>query len=387
MNFNTQLDAWLPALGQLNALQQRALHYLQNTGLPTRRVEHWKYTDVQRLLTARLLSFTDTAFAFAPVQQWLPPQFMQQLNAQPGLQASWQPRVLASTDFRDGIDALHYLLVPEALVIRVTGNQQLQLFPSHDSPHTLFACAVTLELAEHAQLALFEADQSRQSFCFFQLKLRLAANSSCQHAWLGRDNDWHLSQVQVEQQQDSVYRGISLAFGNQLSRRDHQFDLLGSQAQVQLDTLSLNQQQQHHDMRLTANHQAPHTRCDLRHYAVADDQAVSNCNGRIHITSQGHQAEGAFNSKSLLLSTEALINTQPELEIYHDQVRCQHGATTSALDEDQRLYLRARGLDERSANALLLEGFVRQAFDHFANDVLSAPLLTQVLDYLKPNNP
>ena len=276
-------------------------------------------------------------------------------------------------------------MVPEALRIRVSGEQQLQLFPSHDVPHTLFACAIELELADHAQLSLFEADVAQNSFCFFQLHLRLAANSRCQHAWLARDNHLHLSQLRVEQQQDSAYRGISLAIGNQLCRRDHQFYLLGRDAQVQLDTLSLNQQQQQHEMRLAANHQAADTRCDLRHHAVAGDQAISNCNGRIHITKQGHQAEGAFNSKSLLLSTGAQINTQPELEIYHDQVRCQHGATTSALDEDQRLYLRARGLDEHSANALLLEGFVRQAFDHFANESLSSPLWTQVLDYLKPH--
>jgi Fe-S cluster assembly protein SufD len=381
MKLNTLLDAWLPTLGQLNPLQQQALDYLQTIGLPTRRVEHWKYTDVQRFLTERL-TMARPPYTLATIEQGA--QFLQQLNAKPGLQASWHPRVLTAPDFRDGIDALHYLLVPEALRIRVIGEQQLQLFPSHDMLPSLFACAIELELAEHAQLALFETDTAQHSFCFFQLKLSLAANSVCQHAWLGHDNDLHLSQLQIEQHQGSAYRGISLAMGNQLCRRDHQFYLLGRHAQVQLDTLSLNQQQQQHEMRLAANHHAPGTRCDLRHHAVAGDQAVSNCNGRIHITPQGHQAEGAFNSKSLLLSTGAQINTQPELEIYHDQVRCQHGATTSALDEDQRLYLRARGLDEHSANALLLEGFVRQAFDHFANESLSALLWTQVLKYLTP---
>ncbi len=380
MNLITLLDTWLPDLGQLNPLQQQALDYLQTHGLPTRRVEHWKYTDMQRFLTSTVLK---SIYPLANLQRLLPAQFVEQINTQQGLHASWQARALTTPNFLDGIDALHHLLAPEVLVICVSGEQQLHLFPSHNTPSGLFASAMTLELAENSQLTVFEADQAEQGLCFSQLNIRMAAHSFCQHAWLSSAGGLHVSQLNVEQHVQSEYRGISLAIGGKLCRREHHFNLAGSHAQVQLNTLSLNQQQQHHEMRLAVNHQAPHTRCDLRHHAVADDQAVSNCNGRIHITKAGHQAEGAFISKSLLLSPSAQINTQPELEIYHDQVRCSHGATTSALDEDQRLYLRARGLDEHSANALLLEGFVRHAFDHFANDALSTPLWTQVLAYLK----
>ena len=106
MNLTTLLDAWLPTLGQLNPLQQQALHYLQTLGLPTRSAEHWKYTDVQRFLTERLTSTaTNSPYPLANVQQ--ASQFLQQLNTHTGLDASWQPRVLTTADFRDGIDALH----------------------------------------------------------------------------------------------------------------------------------------------------------------------------------------------------------------------------------------------------------------------------------------
>jgi Fe-S cluster assembly protein SufD len=376
MNITELLNAWLPALGALNPLQQQALDYLHVYGLPSRRVEHWKYTDVSRFLTSH--------YQLAATQALLPADFIKALNAHKNLQASWQPRQLSAENFRDGIEALHHLLVPQTLHIQISGQQHLQLFPSHDLRQQLFASSITLELAEHAELTLYEADLAIDSFGFSQLHIVMTAHSQCRHAFLGNASDLHISRLQVDQQADSHYQGLSIAVGGKLCRREHQFDLAGHHAKVQLNTLSLNQQQQHHEMRVEANHLAPDTQCDLRHNAVADDEAVSNCNGRIHISKAGHQAQGAFISKSLLLSASAQINTQPELEIYHDQVRCSHGATTSALDDDQRLYLRARGLDEKSANALLLTGFVRNAFDHFADADLSAPLWTQVQTYLRP---
>ena len=83
-------------------------------------------------------------------------------------------------------------------------------------------------------------------------------------------------------------------------------------------------------------------------------------------------------SKTLLLSDGASMNNKPELEIFADDVVCGHGATCGRLDADQLFYLEARGLPLKEAEALLVEGFAREAFESLNNEALREELFKRV---------
>jgi Fe-S cluster assembly protein SufD len=75
-------------------------------------------------------------------------------------------------------------------------------------------------------------------------------------------------------------------------------------------------------------------------------------------------------SQAILLSPNAVMNNKPELEIFADDVVCGHGATVGALDRDQLFYLRARGIPETEAEAMLLEAFGFEAIERVADEAL-----------------
>ena len=94
------------------------------------------------------------------------------------------------------------------------------------------------------------------------------------------------------------------------------------------------------------------------------------------VVSQDAQKTDAFQfNQNLLLSENAEVNVKPELEIYADDVKCSHGATTGELDEQMLFYLRSRGLNKEEAKKILIEGFVNELFENVANKELKKKLL------------
>jgi Fe-S cluster assembly protein SufD len=104
--------------------------------------------------------------------------------------------------------------------------------------------------------------------------------------------------------------------------------------------------------------------------AVVDDRAHSVFQGRIIVRPQAQKTDAKMMTRALLLSDEAEADNKPELEIFADDVTCGHGATTGALDESLLFYLRARGLSEKEAQALLIQAFVGEAIETIASDAL-----------------
>jgi Fe-S cluster assembly protein SufD len=104
--------------------------------------------------------------------------------------------------------------------------------------------------------------------------------------------------------------------------------------------------------------------------SVVDDRAHSVFQGRIMVRPGAQKTDAKMMTRALLLSDEAEADNKPELEIFADDVTCGHGATTGALDESLLFYLRARGLSEKEAQALLIQAFVGEAIESIADDSL-----------------
>ena len=90
--------------------------------------------------------------------------------------------------------------------------------------------------------------------------------------------------------------------------------------------------------------------------------------GKVHVHQIAQQTDGYQLCNSILLSDKAEMDTKPELEIYADDVKCSHGATTAELDEDPLFYLQARGIDKNEAQAMLLQAFVAESLEAFEDD-------------------
>jgi Fe-S cluster assembly protein SufD len=127
---------------------------------------------------------------------------------------------------------------------------------------------------------------------------------------------------------------------------------------------------QHADTTLLMDHAVPHCASREVFRAVLDDATHSVFQGRIIVRPDAQKTDAKMMTRALLLSDDAEADNKPELEIFADDVTCGHGATSGALDDSLLFYLRARGLPEKEAQALLIQAFVGEAIESIANDTL-----------------
>ena len=156
----------------------------------------------------------------------------------------------------------------------------------------------------------------------------------------------------------------------------------GGHASLDLRGLCLLRGEAHADNTLVVDHAAAH--CESREFFrhIVEDRATGVFQGKIIVRPGAQKTDGVMRSNALLLSPEAEMMNKPELEIFADDVVCGHGATVGELDEDQLFYLMARGLPRLDAEALLLEAFASETFDHVAEGPLRDALAAQVAGWL-----
>jgi Fe-S cluster assembly protein SufD len=171
------------------------------------------------------------------------------------------------------------------------------------------------------------------------------------------ERGFHTATTHSSQARNSNYSCATFAFGASLTRHDINAVLDGDGADCTLDGLSILRGRQHVDFHTTLEHAKPH--CTSWEYfnGVFDDRARGIFNGRIIVRPGAQRTDSKQTNNNLLLSKHARADSQPQLEIYADDVRCTHGATLGPIDEKQLYYLQTRGLHAEAARSLLTYGF------------------------------
>jgi Fe-S cluster assembly protein SufD len=188
------------------------------------------------------------------------------------------------------------------------------------------------------------------------------------------DGAFHMATSQSHQGRDSTFTSLSVAIGAGLSRHDVGGVLGGAGGQLILNGLSVLTGRQHVDYHTTIDHSQPHCESHELFNGIFRDHARGVFNGRIIVRPGAQRTDSKQTNNNVLLSQDARADSQPQLEIYADDVKCTHGATIGPLDPNALFYLRARGVPAAEARHLLTYGF--------AADVLARVDLANVRDRL-----
>ncbi len=182
---------------------------------------------------------------------------------------------------------------------------------------------------------------------------------------------------------DARYEALNVISGAGLVRNQIYADIDGENADCTLNGVNLLSGTQHADTTITIEHQAPHCISNQVYKNVVTDSARGVFQGKVHVHRPAQKTDGYQLSNTLLLSDLAEMDTKPELEIYADDVKCSHGATTGQLDEDPLFYLRARGIPENTARALLIEAFLGEALERVSDETIQTRAREIISDWLK----
>ncbi len=229
---------------------------------------------------------------------------------------------------------------------------------------------LVISLEQGAQATVIDRFAGRgASLTNLGVEIALAETARLNHI-IHQDEDpaaFHIRTTAATVARDAAYDSFTLTTGARLSRGEHHVRLTGTGAHAALNGAYLIRDHQHADVTTLTAHEQPHGTSQQTYAGVIDGNARGVFQGKIHVLPDAQKTDGYQLSRALLLSSQAEINSKPELEIYADDVKCSHGATSGQLDAAALFYLRSRGIPEAQARALLIEAFVSEALDLVPN--------------------
>ncbi|MCS3902136.1 Fe-S cluster assembly protein SufD [Methylohalomonas lacus] len=382
--------------------RKAALERFAATGLPTKKVEAWKYTDVQPIAKRHF----NTTQAAPPIDVgqvdavrfgdldchelvFVNGRFNAQLSRLGDTASGISIRSLAAAlaDSDSGIGArlghclgenthafteLNTAFLQDGAVIEVARGVQvdkpivlLYLDTATDTP-TACHPRTFVSLGENAAATLVESfaglDDSSENLTNQVTEIDLADNARLDHYKIvqGGGKNFHIGSINARQARDSRLESHSLALGGNLTRTDINTRLEAEGATVILNGLYMVDGKQHVDHHTRVDHLVPHTNSVETYRGVLNGNSRAVFNGKVYVHRDAQKTDAQQSNANLLLSKTAEVDTKPELEIYADDVKCSHGATVGQLDEDALFYLRSRAIDESTAGSLLTYAFASE---------------------------
>ncbi|MEQ8604487.1 MAG: Fe-S cluster assembly protein SufD [Marivibrio sp.] len=407
----------------LAKLRVQAAEAYDSAGLPTRHVERWKFTDLRGL---RRLGFAEAHTVDAPrlpdhvlsgegvrlvlVNGRVSPS-LSQLDALPegvrvrsiaaAIQAedeSVADRLTLDAGFTDApLAALNTAALEDGWMIdvapgaRVEAPLHLIFLAQNDASESAAACLprLVLSVGEGASLSVLESHVGAgvgATFSNSVSEIAVGADARLGHYVLQheRTDSYHIASTAIRLDERAVYDGFVLQLGAALARREVRALLAGEAASLTINGAYLGDGERLVDNTLYTDHAAPATVSAETFKGVLDHRARGVFQAKTRVQRAAQQTDAHQLHKALLLADGAEVDAKPELEIYADDVACAHGATAGDLDRDQLFYLRARGVPENQARAMLIEAFmldsVEAVTDEAAREALRAALAAKLSD-------
>ena len=241
-------------------------------------------------------------------------------------------------------------------------------------------------LEEGAQLTLVERHEGQGVYWKnMSTEIELHANARLNHIRIQEDSvdAVQTNMVHITMERDAYLNSFSLNLGGKLTRHDIHMVLNGENIDGSLNGVNLLSDEQHGDTTILMEHTAPYCLSNQFYRTILDDTARGVFQGKVHVHQAAQKTDGYQLSNTILLSPKAEMDTKPELEIYADDVKCSHGATTGALDEEPLFYLRSRGLSEAEARMLLMQAFIDEVADKVENEKLQDQIKEKMTCWLQ----
>lgn len=418
-----QARARLPGGQAIADRRAAAFDLFAREGLPHRRVEEWKYTDLRVIMReAKPLAEPPDATAKARAKtagRWLGDvecrrivfvdgAFAAELSDIAALEGGLTITSLANA--LDGNDpvlsshlgklaapdnmaiALNTALMGDGAVIRVAANATIErplhlLFVASGKPNADFVRSLIV-VERGARVMLIESYEGAPGVDYqvnTALELFVADEAHVDHVKIvGEGADaLHVSSLAVAIGAKARFNAFNFVTGGAVVRNQLFVNFDGENTVANIRGATLIKGRQHADTTLVAQHGAPGCQSREVFKSVLDDEAHGVFQGRIIVRPGAQQTDAKMMTRALLLSERAEADNKPELEIFADDVQCGHGATAGALDDELKFYLMARGIPAAEAESLLIQAFLGEAVEGIEHAGLREALMDEVAAWLK----
>ena len=392
----------------MNAVRDQAFSDFQRLGFPSRKVERYKYTNIDELfapdyglnlnrlnipvnpydafkcdvpnLSTSLYFVVNDAFYDKALPKGQLPEgvIIGSLRENSKLAEKYYAQLAKTAD--DAVTALNTMLAQDGLLVYVPKDvkveRAIQVINILRSDVDLMVNRrVLIILEEGAEIKLLFCDHTADDLLFLTtqvIEVYVGENASLDLYCLEETHakNIRVSNIYVEQQRNSQLRHNVITLHNGTTRNRLDLHLRGEGAECWCNGCVIADKQQHVDNNTLITHHVPHCTSHELYKYVLDDEATGAFAGRVLVEHGAQQTSSEMRNQNLAATHQTRMYTQPMLEIYADDVKCSHGSTVGQLNDAALFYMRQRGISEREAKLLLQQAFVTEVIDSIALEPL-----------------
>ena len=389
----------------MNAVRDEAYENFKSLGFPTKKVERYKYTDIEKLfepnyglninrldipvnpydafrcdvpnLSTSLYFVVNDAFYKKSEPKALLPEgvivdsLKNQAERNPELIAKYYAK-LAKTD-EDAITALNTMLAQDGLLVYVPKNivvdRAIQVI-------NILRSDVDMMVNRRVLIVVEEGAEAKLLFCDHAADDRNFLATQVIEAYVGRNASLDLycleethaknvrvSNLYIDQQADSRLNHNVITLHNGVTRNRVDLSLSGEGSECVLNGCVIADKEQHVDNNMVIDHKVAHCTSSQLYKYVLDEKSTGAFAGRVLVRHGAQKTSSEMRNQNICATREARMFTQPMLEIYADDVKCSHGSTVGQLNDAAMFYMRQRGISEKEAKLLLEFAFVNEVID------------------------
>ncbi len=408
----------LPGKGAVQALREDAFKQFEERGLPHRRVEEWKYTDLRALMReanplapapdaaaktrakdagkilagidCRKLVFVDGVFVpemsdVAPEEGLTIGSLADALAKRDALVAKHVGKTFATDDVAV---ALNTALMGDGAVIEIAKGAELKrpihlIFASGtDKPSATFVRSLVV-VGEGALATIIEDHDSGDAQVNTAFELKLGDGAQVDYFKITKARALHVASLLAEIGAKATFNSFAYTADSMLVRNQNFVRFAGEHSHGGIRGVNLLRGKEHVDTTLLIEHAAAHCGSREQFKTVLDDESHGVFQGKIVVKQGAQKTDAKMMTRSLLLTDEAEADAKPELEIFANDVVCGHGATTSAPDQALKFYLMSRGITEPEAEALLIQAFIGEVIEEIGNETIREALMNAATAWMK----
>ena len=394
----------------MNVVRDTAFEDFRKQGFPTKKVERYKYTDIQKLFepdygvnlsrlqipvdpyeafrcdvpnlsTSLYFVVNDMFFHDDKPKGHLPEGvIIGSMRDYPELVAKYYTRLAKTSE--DAITALNTMLAQDGLLVYVPKNTKvdraiqviniLKATPQNAQrvvPDLMVNRRVLIVLEESAEIKMLFCDHAADDRNFLAtqvIEAYVGENASLDLYCMEETHNKNvrLSNVYIVQQANSRVNHNVITLHNGITRNKLDLTFSGEGAECQCYGCVIADKQQHVDNNTLIVHKVPHCTSQELYKYVLDDKATGAFAGRVLVEHGAQKTTSQMTNQNLTATKEARMYTQPMLEIYADDVKCAHGSTVGQLNDAALFYMRQRGISLQEAKVLLQNAFINEVIDH-----------------------
>ena len=241
---------------------------------------------------------------------------------------------------------------------------------------------LNFELEENSSIKIINLsdDNSEKNFINNLFNFNLNKNAILKNYKIDKKSNTNIKYdySSITQKENSISETFIFSSGSDYIKNEVNCNLEGKYSSAFINGIHLLSKNKHHEIRTNTNHLYENTKSYQLIKSVIDDSSKSVYQGKIYVDSKAQKTDGYQLSKAVLLNEQAEFNAKPELEIYADDVKCSHGSASGSLDEDSIFYLMSRGLDQKTAKELLINGFLLDVVEKITDEEIKKLLKNMI---------